>query len=153
MYQYTNNIVADMEDLLYDFFSYRHNKKQDKIKMKFTPSLIANVDFDLKCDCNYSVQNELSHELETIIDEVLNDYEYEGSPIFEDKIDREALAQIIQKVLELANERIDELKEMQIQNVNKNSILKALIEALVINNIFLKRKPIHRDFNKFVPYY
>ena len=107
----------------------------------------------MKCDCNYSVQNELSHELETIIDEVLNDYEYEGSPIFEDKIDREALAQIIQKVLELANERIDELKEMQIQNVNKNSILKALIEALVINNIFLKRKPIHRDFNKFVPYY
>lgn len=175
MYHCDNNIVTDIEDLLYDFLNYRKNKKQNEIKMRavpfYTQSLIEDVDFDLekmkelpkpvcseKSDSEYLsvAKNELNQQLDTIIDEVLNDYEYDGSPIFNDEIDRETLAQIVQRVIDLAIQRIDELKDVKTQaqnfGFNQYIILKALAEALIINNIFLKRKPIHKNFNKFMPY-
>lgn len=171
MYHCNNNVVTDVEDLIYDFLCYRKNKKQNEIKMKSVPfctqSLIEDVDFDVdkmvefpqpicsnQKDAEYLnyVMTELSHELNTIIDEVLN--EYDLSQIFDDRLDRETLSQIISRVIDLATERIDELKDInkQTQNIGAYSILKALVEALIINNIFLKRKPAHTNFDNFMPY-
>ena len=177
MYYCDNSVLTDVEDLLYDFLCYRKNKKQNEIKLKTVPfcaqSLIEDVDFDVEnvkrfpdpicykeADNEYLnfAMSELSRELNTIIDEVLNEYEYDGSPIFEDQIDRETLAQIISKVVDLAIERIDELKDIKMEPETQNigfrpySILQSLIEALIINNIFLKRKPVHKNFNNFMPY-
>ncbi len=176
MYHCDDNIVNDFEDLVYDFLCYRKNKKQD-VKMRQLPfccqSLIEDVDYD--CEnleslpepmyCNMEdakyynfVMSELSREIDKIIDEILNEYEYEGSPIFENQIDRESLAQIVSKIIELAIDRIDELKDikpdMKMQNFSAGpySILKALVEALVINNIFMKRRPMRNGFNYFLPY-
>lgn len=181
MYHCGNNFLMDMEDLIYDFLTYRKNRfkneKHKKIAIKMNTdaipfsvqSLIENVDFDKLpeplvnkkiCFCENTTENKLNNKLDAIIDQVLSDYEYDGSPIFEDNIDREALAQIIQKVIDLAINQIDELKNIkpekdtQTQNFNMSSygILKSLIEALIINNIFHRRRVSYDDFNRFMPY-
>ena len=88
----------------------------------------------------------------------LNEYEYDGSPIFEEDIDSETLGQIIQKIIDMAINKIDELKniknEMQTQNIGITpyGLLKSLIEAMLISNIFHKRKKRRDDFNKFMMY-
>ena len=169
MYYYNNNFLVDAEDLIYDFLTYRRNKNRCKngtnLKVKALPfamqSLIDNVDFENKnnyCACKNIKQNNLNSKLENIIDEVLDDYEYDGSPIFESEIDRETLNQIIQKIIDMAINKIDEFKniknETQAQNtgVNSYTILKSLIEAMLINNIFHKRKNMRDNFDKFMPY-
>lgn len=169
MYYYNNNFLVDAEDLIYDFLTYRRNKikYQNKAhpKLKALPfamqSLIDNVDFEDKnnyCVCKNVKRDNLNSKLENIIDEVLDDYEYDGSPIFESEIDRETLSQIIQKIVDMAINKIDELKniksEPQAQNMGVDSytILKSLIEAMLINNIFHKRKKMRDDFDKFMPY-
>lgn len=186
MYYCEKNFLMDMEDLIYDFLTYRKNKfknhelKKNAVKMSLAnvQSLIENVDFDKLpepiinkiCFCednnnNNKNNNQLNKKLDDIIDQVLNNYEYDGSPIFDDNIDRETLAQIIQKVIDLAINQIDELKninkninpdEIKQQNFNTGlssyDILKSLIEALIINNIFYKRKASRDDFNRFMPY-
>ena len=74
------------------------------------------------------------------------------------EIDPETLEQIIQKIIDMAINKIDELKniknEMQTQNIGITpyGLLKSLIEAMLISNIFHKRKKRRDDFNKFMMY-
>lgn len=168
MYYDDNNFFNDAEDLIYDFLTYRRlkNKKKFDSKLKVLPlamqSLIENVDYDdcdnSCCACENTNKNNLNAKIENIIDKILNEYEYDGSPIFEEEIDPETLEQIIQKIIDMAINKIDELKniknEMQTQNIGITpyGLLKSLIEAMLISNIFHKRKKRRDDFNKFMMY-
>ena len=170
MYYHSDNFFNDAEDLIYDFLTYRRlkNKKKSDSKFKLLPlamqSLIDGVDYDdcdnydNYCACEKMKKNDLSNKIENIIDQILNEYEYEGSPIFEEEIDRETLGQIIQKIIDMAINKIDELKniknEKQTQSfgITAYGLLKSLIEAMLINNIFHKRKKRRDDFNKFIRY-
>ncbi len=88
--------------------------------------------------------------LSPIVEEVVDKYEYMGSPIYdEDGVDRETVAQIISKVLDKAEEMIDDAQEisLEIQEMNlwnRSNLLNSVVEALVLNEIFAVRRPKYR---------
>jgi len=90
-----------------------------------------------------------------IIVEVLDEYEYDGSPIYEQGIDRETIAQLVDRVLRRGSELSDDLQEAMLdeQNTqaleyrfdwNRGTLLEAAVEALLLNEIFGIRRPYYR---------
>lgn len=81
---------------------------------------------------------------------VMDEYEYVGSPIYDEEgIDRETLAQLVSRVIALANEENDEAQEISLENVNvpgwnRRKIFDSLIQSLVLNEIFMVRRPRYR---------
>ena len=100
----------------------------------------------------YSVLNQI---LYPYVELVLGEYEYLGSPIYdEDGIDREMLAQLIDRVLEAANQSMDEIQEIELEMGNeangswdRRTVLRSLVESLVIREVFGVRRPRYRSIN------
>lgn len=80
----------------------------------------------------------------------LDQYEYVNSPIYdEDGVDRETLAQLVAKVIELAEEEMDEAQEIRLSTLqastwNNTDLFNSLIQALLLNEIFMTRRPRYR---------
>lgn len=100
----------------------------------------------------YTALNQL---LYPYVEQVLEGYEYIGSPIYdEDGIDREMLAQLIDRVMEVANQALDEIQEIELEmgvEVNggwdRRTMLRSLVESLVINDVFGVRRPRYRSIS------
>lgn len=81
---------------------------------------------------------------------VLNKFEYAGSPIYQDDgITRETLAQAINQVIESMKDDFDEIEEILLEfesyeDFSRNSLLYFLVQALILNEIFLVRRPKFR---------
>ncbi len=88
--------------------------------------------------------------LSPIVEDVVTEYEYIGSPIYDKEgVDRETVAQIVGKVLERAEEIIDDAQEisLEIQEMNmwsRKNLLNSTVEALVLSEIFAVRRPKYR---------
>lgn len=100
-----------------------------------------------------SLYSELNTILLPFVLEVLDNYDYNDSPIYdEDGISRETLAQLVSQVLDLAAEHMDDIDEIRLEvsakQINggwdRNLLLKSLVEALILNNIFMYRRPRRR---------
>lgn len=84
------------------------------------------------------------------IEAVIDEYEYIGSPLYEDDgIDRETLSQLIDRVLLLSAADIDEIEEIQTEdNIrtewNRKQLLKNAAESLLLNEIYAVRRPKYR---------
>ena len=79
----------------------------------------------------------------------------DGSPIYEEEIDRETMAQLVDRVLRKAGEVSDEVQEtiLDSQNEisleyafewNKENLLNAVVESILLNEIFGVRRPYYR---------
>lgn len=90
-----------------------------------------------------------------IVMEVLNEYEYDGSPIYGEELDRESLAQLVDRVIRRAGELLDDAEEAFLDvgdNIsyeyglewNRSNMMYAVVESLLINEIFAVRRPNYR---------
>lgn len=83
--------------------------------------------------------------------EVLDEFEHEGSPIYKDiGITRETLGQIVDKVINMAEEVLDQVGEAKnertgnyIREWDRWGLLRAVVESLVLNEIFGVRRNKH----------
>lgn len=81
---------------------------------------------------------------------ILDEYEYVDSPIYaEEGIDRETLAQIVSKTIDIIEKELDEAQEInlemkQVESWSKSDLLTSLIQALVLTEIFTVRRPRYR---------
>jgi len=98
---------------------------------------------------------DINKALYPIVMEVLNEYEYDGSPIYQEEIDQETIAQLIDRVLKRAAETSDDVQEVMLSEQNPHAceymyewnsqnLLNAAIEALLLNEIFGTRRPNYR---------
>ncbi len=83
--------------------------------------------------------------------EVVSQFDYEGSPIYNEKgMDKETMAQLVIRVLDLAQKDNDEVEEIRTENVpyptewDRNMLLKNLIEAVLLSYVFNDRRPRYR---------
>ncbi len=80
----------------------------------------------------------------------MDSYEYLESPIYSaDGIDRETLAQIVDGVIKLAGEETDEAEEITLEDGceepwSRLRLLKNVIEAIVLSEIFSVRRPNYK---------
>jgi len=80
---------------------------------------------------------------------ILNEQEFAGSPIFEGQLYRERLHQMVDQTLTRAAAETPEIAEIahstcNCANLSHVQILRALIEALIIGELFFRRRPIYR---------
>ncbi len=82
---------------------------------------------------------------------ILDEYEYVNSPIYDEEgIDRETLAQLVSRTIDLANNELDETQEIMLDTVtngngwNRSQLLTNLIQSLILSEIFLVRRPRYR---------
>lgn len=89
------------------------------------------------------------------VERVVDNYDYNGSPIYsEDGISRATLSELVLRVLDCAAEELDDIDEIRLEvsarevsadgGWNRNTLLNAVTESLVLNDIFMHRRPIKR---------
>ena len=97
-----------------------------------------------------ALYSKTNSKIDSYIQKIMNKYEYEGSPVYsDDGITRETLAQIINQVMDEMKKDFDDVEEIILEfegyeDFSRNNILNMLVEALVLNEIFLTRRPKYR---------
>lgn len=101
----------------------------------------------------------LMHELYTEINKLmypfvkqtLDELEYEGSPVYNGEIDRETLAQMIDRTIYFAKNSSDEVQEIFLEknpessgSWTKQKMLRSIIESILLNDIFGIRRPRYK---------
>lgn len=93
--------------------------------------------------------------------QVLDEYEYEGSPMYSTYgIDRETLLQMVDRVIEISKERIWQVEEInEREGLNSTrlwdeyGLLRATIEAMLLSDIFMIRRPTYfEEYFKPTPF-
>ena len=97
----------------------------------------------------------ISQAIYPIVVEVLNEYEYDGSPVYSYEIDRETIAQLVDRVISRGNEILDDVQETILDennnfesysmDWNRENLLKSIVESLLLNEIFIIRRPYYRQ--------
>ena len=88
--------------------------------------------------------------IDDYVTDVMDKYEYEGSPVYsDDGITRETLAQLVNQVTEEMKKDFDEIEEIilefeEFEEYSRINLLNMLVQALVLNEIFLVRRPKYR---------
>ncbi len=83
------------------------------------------------------------------VNKVLKDYEYKGSPVYDEYIDRETLAQMVDKVMSYAKNNLDEVDEIAVSETNhepwsKLRLLRTIIEIHLLMNLYMEKRKTYR---------
>lgn len=146
---YKNMSVEKMAEIIDDSsFVPRYDTRDGSSKI-VTPrndTEISKRDMELM----KALYSELNTLLNKFVERVIDEYEYLESPIYnEEGIDRETLAQIVDRVIRLAEEEMDEPQEIglemqQIDIWSRRNMFRNAIEAIVLSEIFAVRRPNYR---------
>lgn len=93
--------------------------------------------------------SEINSFLYPFITEVLDEFEFIGSPIYSiSGLDRETISQIVDRVIDLAEESIDQVGEAKneitgnyLREWDRWGLLRSSVESLLLNDIFAIRRP------------
>ena len=97
-----------------------------------------------------ALYSDLNAIINKYVERVIDEYEYMDSPIYDEQgIDRETLAQIVDRVIRLAEEEMDEAQEISLEAQqavlwNRRNMFRNMIESIVLIEIFAVRRPNFR---------
>jgi len=104
--------------------------------------------FEREMDHMKRLTGELAKKIIPIIDEVLNEYDHEGSPLFEDSIDDKLLYELVEKSMQHAALLIKDIKDIMLEAKggawDRRDILYSVFEEVTIKEIFAVRRHHHR---------
>lgn len=112
---------------------------------------------DREMELMRKLYTEINTFLYPFVIDALNEYEFIGSPIYSPMgIDRETISQIVDRVINLAEESLDQVGEAKndrtgnyLREWDRWGLLRASVESLVLNDIFGIRRPAY--FKKYAP--
>lgn len=101
--------------------------------------------------------SEINTFLYPFVVEVLDEFEFVGSPIYSlTGIDRETISQMIDRVINLAEETLDQVGEAKnertgnyLREWDRWGLLRSAVESLLLNDIFAIRRP--KYFKNYAP--
>lgn len=119
-------------------------QKQSDMTTMPTNDYSSNKDMDLM----KKLYTDINTFLLPFILEILDEFEYEGSPIYKDiGVTRETIAQIVDSVINRAEEELDQVGEAKNERTGNYTrewdrwgLLRAVVESLVLNEIFGVRR-------------
>jgi len=103
--------------------------------------------FDRDLNCMKNLACEISGRIQPFIDQALNEFAYEGSPIMNVSPEREFIEKLAALALKKAAIQIPEIEEIlqdtEAQRISwsRYGLLKALFESVVLKELFLGRRP------------
>ncbi len=132
----------DVYEFLIDYVNYKKDKQIEYRSKREDKVYMQNINKD-SIDKEYikNLYTKIVKFFSKYVDEVILEYEYEGSPKNIKYIDRETLNQMIDRVLYKASE-FDEIDEIVLNNFDygdftQKILLRAVIELLLINELFI----------------
>lgn len=136
-------IMEEPENLpLYDV---THGKSKD--------GNAINEDYARDTELVKLLYSDLNATLYPYIKSVIDNYDYNESPIYDvDGITKETLSMLISMALDMAAEELDHIDEIRLEvsarqiiaGWSRNTLLRAVAEALILNEIFMHRRPRRR---------
>ena len=101
--------------------------------------------------------SEINTFLYPFVVEVLDEFEFIGSPIYGvSGIDRETISQMVDRVINLAEETLDQVGEAKnertgnyLREWDRWGLLRSVVESLLLNDIFAIRRPNY--FKNYAP--
>jgi len=102
-------------------------------------------------EMNYmkSLTGEISLKILPAINEVLDEYDYEGSPIFGDTMDAGLLSELVEKSMQHAALLIKDIKDIMLEArtgpLDRRSLLQSIFEGVVLKEVFAVRRYHHRQ--------
>lgn len=97
---------------------------------------------------------EICKEIQRYVDEECDKLEYESSCMYDEYPERERIEMIIDKIYDKVKDKKVEMKEMEVEETdlprqfyggyNNNQILRGLVGALLLNEMFGRRRRIYR---------
>jgi hypothetical protein len=93
---------------------------------------------------------QLNKILAPYVERIVTEYEYVGSPIYDEEgVDRETISQLVAKVIELAEDELDDPQEIRLEATayegwTRKDLLNNLVQSLVLTEIFMVRRPRYR---------
>ena len=126
---------------------YQAAEKERGDENKHSKSIKAsNISYDK--ELMYELYSEINKRLLPYVLEVIEEYKYDGSPIYrEEGIDRETLAQMVDRVIERTQNDINEVEEIMLENINalsyadkweKTDLLKSLVATMLFADIYIR---------------
>ncbi len=131
-------------------------QKETEIKRPFLDNG-QNYSKNREIDLMRKSYSDLNKTLYPFVLETLNEYEFIGSPIYNPiGIDRETLAQMVDRSINLAEVSLDEIAEIKDERaknmtgqIDRWVILRSNMESLILNDIFAIRRPNY--FKMYAP--
>lgn len=119
-----------------------------------------NAYFARDIELMHILYRDINKAIYNVVNEVLDEYSYNGSPMYEEYIDRETVAQLTDQVMERMNKNFDDVQEIMLDENNymseyrtewnSQTLLEALIEAILLTEIFTVRRPNYRKLTNSV---
>ncbi len=124
------------------------NSNSDKQKLN------TNNDVQEEMDFFENLLSEINKRIYPHMLNVLNKEEYEGSPIYNNYLDREYIAQLVDKVLDNIINSIEEADDINMDTKRghwcRYSLLRALIEKHILCELYSFRRPYYRYLNNLI---
>ena len=155
--------IKELEILLLDFLKYRNERTKSNQLTQVNYSsqavtasnnqLVTNMRDSLNQvaigikDQSYQhgIKGDLNKKINPFIMEVLDNTEYEGSPLYHDHLSREFIAQLVDQVIHKVKHTFNDIEEIALEMPyglwGRFRILKSLVELAVLNEIFCFRRP------------
>jgi len=155
------SLINELEELLFEILSYRKDEREEYEDFDFSAQEMEHdneeqeqedeeLDFENEQAFLRGLFGDINQRLFPFVVEVLNENEYEGSPLFEGTISREFLAQLIDQVIERAAASLNDVEEIAIgvQSTGalweRNALLRSTVESSILREIFAIRRPRYR---------
>jgi|GEM_PF-4130402 len=152
--EWSSNSLVENETLDQDsYFS-----QEDYDTQNFVDDTVGALEVaDMETDLMFIRQlfGEINKKLYSYVIEVVNENEYEGSPIYDEQISREYLAQLVDQVIERAARGINEVEEIHLELETertywgRNKLLRSVVESSVLHELHGYRRPKYRRFNRY----
>ena len=101
-------------------------------------------------EMNYmrSLVGDLALKLLPAVDEVLDSYDHEGSPIFGGSMDKALLSEIVEKALHHTAVLLKDIRDIMVEphrdGYSRRALLQSICEGIVLREIFAVRRHHHR---------
>lgn len=155
VYEMTNNIKTDEEDSNIDDQQADEALTAPRYDTAPGSSYVTDTNIYDVAPRESRLMKELYSRLNKLllgyVERILDEFEYVDSPIYDEEgIDRETLAQLVSRVTDLTNSELDQTQEIALESAesrngwSRQQLLSAIIQSLILSEIFLVRRPKYR---------
>ncbi len=165
---YNCDVIADIDDLFADLLNSTRLGKPTQLKVKSlnlsdcpscreaeenptafpAPKQVPYRNPKSEMEYVSQIFTDVNKRMYPFVKAVLDEYEHEGSPIFDEMIDKETLAQIVDKIMELSRQCVENVDETfydgERYGWSTNRLLRSNVEAHVLMDVYLVRRPRYR---------
>lgn len=145
------NRQKEVENIIIDFLEYVSVSERNKIENRQTTKIPFHEDLQYM----KLLYGDIGKILAPYVESVVEEFDYEGSPIYNDYIDRHTINQMVFLVFSRGKERLYQVEEIYLSDDfnpwGEKNLLRQLIQTMILNEVYsIKRHNVLKYNNNNV---